>query len=711
VKIKSVRTSGFRAFAGSQQFDLHGDVVLVVGANGQGKTSLFDAVFWAIAGEIPRLAEPTSVVSVYSPSGEARVELILLTDDGTEFVVDRLFDGETDNLQVRAGDVVYRGAAAEHELMRQLWPEGLSARNSKDVLSSAFSRIVYLQQDVLTGFLMADTDQDRFNTISEFVGTGRVTDFQTSLDRSRKRWSEATNRQDDDLKEKEYRIAQLEAQLRDMDATDQEAAISQADWRNWWAEVRRFGASAGEAPPIESIDARSAIDNAMVDLRGLRASLQRREDSIQSLRLRFDELPEAPNNTDSLRREAEDAKRDLEMAEQDLAVAEQEARAMRMRQLKLRSQQEELKTLAELALRHLGERCPVCSQEYDVIATRRDLESTVESTVTADGSEEVGIDLSRLSSVVQRQAARASSTTSEFENARRQHQIRSDLLARIRDGLSELSVEVASDVEIGVVIEVALADSARDLNSLTRIETEGERFALSLAREGQLARRSEYSRELMQIKTEYSAGRARVEQRIKTRDLVSNMINGLRDASLELVQTELKQIEPMLQRIYATADPHPEFRVVRLISRMQRGRGRVVAEILDQRNQLRNEEPSVVLSSSQMNVLAVSVFLALNLGLPKLPLNAVMLDDPLQSLDDLNLLGLVDLLKRLRQRRQLILSTHDRRFASLLERKLRPVSSSERTIVVEMSGWSNEGPFVLQRDITTDSAPIRMAAA
>ena len=92
-----------------------------------------------------------------------------------------------------------------------------------------------------------------------------------------------------------------------------------------------------------------------------------------------------------------------------------------------------------------------------------------------------------------------------------------------------------------------------------------------------------------------------------------------------------------------------------------------------------------------MNVLAVSVFLALNLGLPKLPLDAVMLDDPLQSLDDLNLLGMVDLLKRLRRRRQLILSTHDRRFASLLERKLRPVFDAERTITVELERVEQRG--------------------
>ena len=58
-----------------------------------------------------------------------------------------------------------------------------------------------------------------------------------------------------------------------------------------------------------------------------------------------------------------------------------------------------------------------------------------------------------------------------------------------------------------------------------------------------------------------------------------------------------------------------------------------------------------------------------------------------------------------------MVSTHDSRFASLLERKLRPVSESQRTILVELNGWSSEGPSVAQRDVVRDLVPIRIAAA
>ena len=141
---------------------------------------------------------------------------------------------------------------------------------------------------------------------------------------------------------------------------------------------------------------------------------------------------------------------------------------------------------------------------------------------------------------------------------------------------------------------------------------------------------------------------------------------------------------------------------------MRRGRGQIAPRVGDLVEHLDDEPPEVVLSSSQLNVLAVSVFLSLNLGMPTLPLRSAILDDPLQSLDDLNMLGTIDLLRRLRDSRQLMVATHDARFAGLLERKLRPVQAEHRTVVIELEGWSREGPIVTQRDVPRDSSPLRI---
>lgn len=77
---------------------------------------------------------------------------------------------------------------------------------------------------------------------------------------------------------------------------------------------------------------------------------------------------------------------------------------------------------------------------------------------------------------------------------------------------------------------------------------------------------------------------------------------------------QLDQIDPLLQRIYATADPHPSFRAVRLLTKVARGRGRLNAAVFDPHADLSTDSPETVLSSSQLNALAVSVCLALNLG-------------------------------------------------------------------------------------------------
>ena len=75
----------------------------------------------------------------------------------------------------------------------------------------------------------------------------------------------------------------------------------------------------------------------------------------------------------------------------------------------------------------------------------------------------------------------------------------------------------------------------------------------------------------------------------------------------------------------------------------------------------------------------------------------------------MNLLGLTDLLRRLRGRRQLIISTHDDRLAGLLERKLRPLATPERTIALWLDAWDRSGPVVIPREVPRDERKLRLA--
>ena len=709
MRVTSVELSGFRAFSSDQRFDLEGDIVLVVGVNGQGKTSLFDAILWAISGEISRLANPESIVSLYSDSGEAQVKVEIVSDNDERMSVTRYHDGQNQRLIVEREGGSHRGAEAEHELIRWLWPEGLTANEPRAALRLAMERGVYLQQDVLTGFLTAYTDQERFNVISEIVGAGLVTELQVALENSRRAWSRATNQQKSQLADAEERLRRLQSQLVLLADTIPTETIASEGWTFWWSQANQVGVSDVAIPAVDSADAHAAIDIAMSELRAIRFSRQRRGGRLRELADALQELPTEEFDLDDLQQKAEESAQSLATAREILAEAEETVSEIRRRQIETRSEQEELKVLAGIALRHLRELCPVCQQAYNRETTRERLSALVGNTVDSPDLLQPTPDLVPLTEDVQLKETEASSAATSLHNAQRLARLKLENQERIRAGLAELMINPPDELD-GNAVSNALEGNNQELEKITEVSTQGETIALALARAGQLTRKTELEKEVLEANNALAATRNEIQARENTGELVSSMIDGLREASSDLVESELKRMEGLLQRIYLTADPHPEFRVVRLLSRMRQGRGRLFAEVEDPIHRVSNEDPRAFLSSSQLNVLAVSVFLALNLGIPRLPLRLAILDDPLQSLDDLNLLGLVDLLKRTREHRQLMISTHDVRFASLLERKLRPVADFHRTIRVDLGGWTSEGPIASQHDIAHDPEPMRLAA-
>ena len=711
MKVQSLEISGFRAFSKNHSFDLDADIVLVVGVNGQGKTSFFDAILWAVTGAIPRLRRLESVVSHYSTSGEARVAVSIVDDEGKAIEVTRQSDGRRDELLVKVNGDEYRDQQGQVQLIQNLWPEGLRSNDQSMALQSALQYGVYLQQDVVTGFLTTETDEQRFNVFSQFVGAGAATEFQLALERSRRAWSQATNVLANRLQEKEQRTEQLESQLSELEGYDLPYHVNEEEWATWWTRVRAFGVTRSDTRTPDSPESQGAVDTAMAELRTIRLSYERRRENLLDLETAVLALPSVDLDPNELELTATRLEQTLAAARESLAEAETTTSNFLRVQTESRSEHQERVLLADLALRHLEEQCPVCLQSYDKNSTRERLEMIRD---TAEPSLNLPSDLPDLSNLeghVRELERDASNASTALQKAWRQFELRKDEQERVRLALEELDIDVSSSGDIAVVIRSELEENGRQLEELSSTRQQGESIALSLSRAGQLARKREIEWAAVEAKNDSEETRREVAARRATGDLASKMIDGIRQASSDLVEDELRKLEGLLQRIYSTADPHPEFRVVRFLSQMRRGHGRMMAQIEDPAYGIKISTPDLILSSSQMNVLAVSIFLTLNLGSRNLPLNTAILDDPLQSLDDINLLGLIDLLRRIRDRRQLMVSTHDRQFAALLERKLRPVSESQRTVRVELSDWSREGVVANQADIAWDPVPIRIVAA
>lgn len=108
----------------------------------------------------------------------------------------------------------------------------------------------------------------------------------------------------------------------------------------------------------------------------------------------------------------------------------------------------------------------------------------------------------------------------------------------------------------------------------------------------------------------------------------------------------------------------------------------------------KNINLSHIFSNAQVNILALSIFLGIGLLDNEIKLDNLFIDDPIQSMDDINVLAFIDLLRTIliseKVNKRLLISTHNREFASLLKIKLRNLGYKE----FNFKYYGTEGPII-----------------
>ena len=458
-----------------------------------------------------------------------------------------------------------------------------------------------------------------------------------------------------------------------------------------------------------SREAPTAINNAINQLEALRRSTERRLQALGGVQTDIAGLASRPvpvvrplrDRVATLQKELEDLTRVVAAEQAHLAE-------LRRHQAALKEKTEQLKALAALALKHLEDRCPVCGQSYDQEATRLRLDVIAKGGIAdtpVEGPDKL-TELLHALAAKEKEAAAAELALRSGEQAVNERQIAEQAVIK---RLGELGVIADTDRRSDDVAK-AVGEAGALIQRVAELQRIGESLALRLAQSSAVATIDELRREGETLRRECADRERVISARNQTGEQAQRVIEALREAASAVVEERLHGIGPLLQSIYARMDPHPAFRLVTFLSRVVRGKGQLSTVVSDPIEEKECDLPAAVLSSSQVNALAVSVFLALNIGVPKPPLSVAILDDPLQSLDDINLLGLVDLLRRTKDRRQLFVSTHDGRFGSLLSRKLRPSNNKGRTIAIELDGWSRQGPIMVTREIKCDPVGLRLVS-
>jgi exonuclease SbcC len=160
-----------------------------------------------------------------------------------------------------------------------------------------------------------------------------------------------------------------------------------------------------------------------------------------------------------------------------------------------------------------------------------------------------------------------------------------------------------------------------------------------------------------------------------------------RDKTREYLEKQVSEFFyiSLINSLYSKIDPHPNFKSVDFRVNFDSDNPRLDIYVI---NSEREELliPNLYFSTAQINILSLSIFLAsaLNSNMYE----CIFIDDPIQSLDSINILSTIDLIRSIviNQNRQVILSTHDENFHNLLKKKMPPALFKSKFLELETFG-------------------------
>jgi DNA repair exonuclease SbcCD ATPase subunit len=704
--LTQIRLNGFRAFARENTLDLAGEAVILVGPNGSGKTSLFDGIEWGLFGKIPRLLGSRDAVGedyVGSLFSEAPPEVALHFSRGTESaVVSRGPDGLS---VVDEAGTPLAGRLAGSWIARLVM--GVEGDRPAEA-ASVFDRTVLLGQEKIVDFVRDTNPRARFDSLSTLLGADVVRRFYTKVgtwagvaDLEHAAASNAALQAERSAEQLRVRRATLEAEA----AAGAGAATSLQRIQEELRSLEELGKQAQlRWPEPQRIRQMGTLVSSLQDLVTQIDSEKRR---ISAAIVRADELHAADSQIKAARdRSKVVAKERAELAQQrtqaavnqqkiEASMAEIQGRLGNMGAA-LRDLRSDRTRLAEFLTeaRSLvqGDACPVCEQhiDHDHVLSRLDVR------ISQLPEEETRL--------VRERAALASSARGEQKRSEAlaaqlsQLQVADGRLGREAAAATRLVESWAADVR-QLTIEWGvreLADVAGGAKSVESVLDPVAAKIRTLLIEAKAVQATDSLAKV--IEGEAEANRQRDVQ-IGRRDAVARVRQALesiaRDAKgseVAIVRAAIERQLPTLRAVYERLQPHPLFNTldVRFGTFGDRGEVYYRASLGEASGNV-----GMMFSAAQLNAVAVCVFVTLNLMRSPTGLDLLLLDDPIQNMDDYNVLGLIDLLRSVRASRQLVISTHDDQIGQLFRRKLRPTGSGQRTVTHRFLSSDERGPHVV----------------
>ncbi|OBR79249.1 MULTISPECIES: AAA family ATPase [Xanthomonas] len=639
MRLDFVEVCGFRGFRDLVRISFGRGFTVITGRNGVGKSTLCDAVEFAITGSIDKYVvekaakESLSDYLWWRGEGVPKAHYVtasFIDDSGYPFTITRTRERGSDRSPEEIQSALCRGPAPD-DALRQL------------------TRTSIIRDEWIAALSLDLTETERFDLVRSALGPlegseagSRAKEVVTA--------AEAAHTKD----EATYEAARSRLADRLTQQSETQAALSRSGDVSGALQV--IAAAAPEAP----IELTARLAAGRTALANGRAKLGRMGEALQLGRevAAAQALYNAPES--AARRKAalaahEAAQREHEAARQVLSEAEQRL-----------SREEEMDVMAaslSFLIEH-GERlglhddhCPLCaahrtSDEFaaGLAAARRRITSMAS-----------GVQAARDALASAKQNALRPSLT--LQTATVAIQADADEVRRLRDseaahvdfcdqwGLDHRFIKDPDGLEQAISSE---RDRLIDL----------ERALLVLEASQALSRMSSIESNISALRAEIDKLAHSVGQSQNAVTAAREIERSVRRVSAEIIDERLAEISPLLNELYQRLRPHADWRTIDYSIRgdVRRFLSLKVGDGLN---------PQFVFSSGQRRAAGLAFLLSVHLARAWTPLRSLLLDDPVQHIDDFRALHLVEVLAALRlDGRQIICAVEDPALADLLCRRL-----------------------------------------
>ena len=196
---------------------------------------------------------------------------------------------------------------------------------------------------------------------------------------------------------------------------------------------------------------------------------------------------------------------------------------------------------------------------------------------------------------------------------------------------------------------------------------------------------------IVQLRTRIDEELAKLSAAEWAVELVRQIDRAAKEIPNQVLTEQFDTIMPLLKELYQRLRPHTDWREIE----MDFG-GRVRASLNFTVGDGRN--PQFLFSSGQRRAAGIAFLLAIHLSRPWCRLRSLLLDDPVQHVDDYRALNLVEVLSAVRRTgRQIIIAVEDPALADVLCRRLRS-TTTQAGMRFEL-GTAKNGSSAIERQI------------